>query len=172
MDFFEVVEKRVSVRDFLQKPIEPDKLKKILSSALLAPSAGNLQSYRIVVIKDATLKEKLACACFAQEFVSQAPVVLVFLADSMRSQAKYGTRGASLYCVQDATIAAAYCQLAAAALGLGSVWVGAFEDEEVSSLVKAKQHEMPVAVLPIGYAACQQIRPRRQSITKKVSVVP
>ncbi|MEM4554531.1 MAG: nitroreductase family protein [Candidatus Anstonellaceae archaeon] len=172
LDFFEAVQRRVSVREFLPKEIGEENLHKILSAVMLAPSAGNLQAFRVVLVKDAKLKEKIAAASFEQDFISQAPLVLVFLADRKRSQAKYGTRGASLYCIQDATIAAAYCQLAATALGLGSVWVGAFEEETIALLVRAKPHEIPVAVLPIGYPACQQERPPRPNLAQKIAYVP
>jgi nitroreductase len=79
--------------------------------------------------------------------------VLVFFANPARSAAKYGRRGDVLYCVQDATVACAYAQLAAEDLGLASVWVGAFDNAAVSEAVGAPAGLRPVALLPIGYAA-------------------
>ena len=105
------------------------------------------------MVKNPELKQKLATASHEQEFITDASVVLVFLADKSISERKYGKRGADLYSIQDATIAAAHSQLAATALGLGSVWVGAFEPHEIAELVGAKPHEEPIAIIPIGYPA-------------------
>jgi len=151
MEFFEVVEKRRSVRTFSDRVMDNKTLNAILETADLAPSAGNLQAYRIVVVRNQELKQKLATASHDQNFIVDASVVLVFLADKNASKGKYGQRGVELYSVQDATIAAAYSQLAATALGLGSVWVGAFESQVIAKLVDAKPHEEPIAIIPIGY---------------------
>lgn len=153
MEFFEVIEKRRSVRSFLNKEIDDKTLNEILETVNLAPSAGNLQAYRIVVVRNQELKQKLATASHDQDFIVDASVVLVFLADKNASKGKYGQRGVELYSIQDATIAASYSQLAATALGLGSVWVGAFEPEVIAKLVDAKPHEEPIAIIPIGYPA-------------------
>jgi nitroreductase len=75
------------------------------------------------------------------------------VADQQRAAAKYHARGVGLYSVQDATIACAYAQLAAAQLGLGSVWVGAFDDDAVKRVLKTQADWRPVALLPIGYLA-------------------
>ena len=101
-------------------------------------------------------------ASYEQEFIAQAQTALVFCAHPARSAGKYGERGIALYCVQDATIACAYAQLAATALGLASVWVGAFNDEMVSTAIGVSEDLRPVAILPIGYPGKQpKIRPRR-----------
>jgi len=78
-------------------------------------------------------------------------VLLVFCASSARSAAKYGRRGESLFSIQDATIACAYAQLAAAALGLGSVRVGAFDESAARDALGLGPELRPVAILPIGY---------------------
>lgn len=162
MDFFEVLRERHSVRAFAERPVEPEKLQAILEVANRAPSAGNLQAYEIyVVTRPATLKA-LMRAAFEQKFVAQAPVVLVFCAHPARSASSYGERGATLYSVQDATIACAYAQLAATALDLGSVWVGAFDEEAVRRALSIRRELVPIALLPIGYAAeSPEITPRR-----------
>jgi nitroreductase len=147
-EFFTVLNERFSVRAFKKKDIEKGKLDKILRAANSAPSAGNLQSYKIIVIKNRKNKESIASAAFNQDFISQAPVVLIFCADQERSSARYGRRGYELYSTQDATIAASYAQLAAAALGLGSVWVGAFDEFAVKKIVNA---DKPIAIIPVGY---------------------
>lgn len=160
--FFEVVESRRSIRAFLNKDLGDESLLKILQAANSAPSAGDLQAYEIVVVKDGKRKEKLASAAFGQDFIARAPVVLVFVADPRRSSRRYGRRGSELYCIQDATIGACYAQLAAHALGLGSVWVGAFDDDAVLDVIGATPDLVPVAMIAIGYPAeSPDRRPRR-----------
>lgn len=155
VDFFDILEKRKSIRAFLGKDVEKEKIAELLDAINSAPSAGNLQAYKIVVVKTQKTKEALAAAALGQGFIGEAPVVLVFLADAARASSKYGNRGASLYAVQDATIAAAYAQLAATALELGSVWVGAFNESAVAKLVGAEEWQRPVAIIPLGYPAEQ-----------------
>lgn len=152
MEFFEVLKKRRSIREFEDREIEEEKLRQILEVARSAPSAGNLQAYQIFVVKDLATKKDLAKAALGQDFIFQAPVVLVFVTHPERS-AKYGQRGKNLYCLQDATIAATFAWLAAVDLGLTGVWVGAFEDSEVKKVLKIQKDWQPVAILPFGYPA-------------------
>jgi nitroreductase len=156
-----VVQGRRSVRAFRPADIEAATLERILETADRAPSAGGLQAYEIVVVRDPERKAALAGAAYGQSFVASAPVVLVFCANPGRSRPKYGRRGVELYCVQDATIAAAYAQLAAAALGLASVWVGAFDEAAVAGIVGGLR---PVCVMPIGHAAEEPARTPRRSL--------
>ncbi len=153
MDFYEVLKKRHSIRAFEEREVEKEKIEKITAAFSLAPSAGNLQAYQVYVIKTREVREQLADAALGQGFIAEAPVALVFCADQQQSAGKYGERGAQLYAIQDATIAAAYAQLAAAAEGLGSVWVGAFDPLEVSRLINAEPYTVPVAIIPVGYPA-------------------
>ena len=168
VDFFDLVQARRSVRAFSKTPVEHEKLERILAVARLAPSAGDLQSYRIVVIADPATKAALAAAASGQTFVAEAPVVLVFCADAKRSESRYGRRGASLFCVQDATIAACYAQLAAGAQGLASCWVGAFDETGVAAALGAPPELRPVAIMPIGRAAEEPERPHRRPIDELV----
>jgi nitroreductase len=113
---------------------------------------SQLQAYEIFLIEDEGKKRDLALAAFAQSFIAEAPLVLVFCANPERAK-KYGKRGRTLYSVQDATIAASYCQLAATALGLASVWVGAFDDADVLKVLGNPEGLVPVAIIPIGSPA-------------------
>ncbi len=162
MDYFETVKARHSIRAFQTRPVEDEKIDRIIESVNLAPSAGDLQAYEIVVVKDSRRRNELAKAAWGESFVAEAPVCFVFLVYPERSSRKYGRRGSELYCLQDATIAASYAQLAATALGLASTWVGAFDDEAVARAVEAPRGRRPIAVLPVGYPAeTPDITPRR-----------
>ncbi len=151
MEYFELIQKRRSVRQFLSQTVEAEKLQAILEAANCAPSAGNLQAYEIFIVTTPEMRHQLAVASLDQGFIEQAPLALVFCANPRRSVGKYGQRGEKLYCLQDATIACTYAQLALTALGLASVWVGAFRDDEVRRAIGVGEELIPVAILPIGY---------------------
>ena len=163
MNFFEAVKNRHSVRNYKQTEIEQEKIDLILNTVNAAPSAGNLQGYVIVEVRDQDIKDALSKASYGQPYVSQTPVVLVFCADHLTSASKYGSRGSDLYAIQDATIAAAYSQLAATSIGLATVWVGAFDPVQVGKAISAPEHVTPVAIIPIGYPnEDPAARPRRE----------
>ncbi len=152
MEFFDVIEKRVSVRSYQSKEIEKEKLEKLIWTMQQAPSAGDLKSWGVVMVPEKEIKEKITTLCCDQKFLSECSIILVFLADTVASAKKYGDRGAGFYCLQDATIAAAYAQLAATELGLATCWVGAFQADKIMELLKLQPHLCPIAVMALGYA--------------------
>ena len=162
MEFNQVVTMRRSVRSFHNKPVDDKQLETILKAAIRAPSAGNLQAYKIYVINDRAALESLSTAAYDQEFIAQASLALVFCTDPQRSAWRYRDRGRTLYTVQDATIAACFAMLATTNLGLGSVWVGAFSEDAVRDIVGAPDDFRPIIILPIGHPAVNPPeRPRR-----------
>jgi nitroreductase len=161
MDFFEAAKQRRSVRVFKPEVVPEEMLVRILETINMAPSAGNLQSYEVYLVRDAERKGALVAAARGQEFLRQAPIVLIFCADASRAEPKYGMRGIDLYSVQDASIACTFAMLAVTALGLASVWVGAFSEAQVSQLLGLPEDQRPVSLLPIGYPA-ETPAPRRR----------
>jgi nitroreductase len=170
MELFQVFSMRRSVRAYQSKKVEDEKLNRILEAANSAPSAGNLQAYGIVVVKDASTRMRLMEAAWGQDFIAQAPVVLVFCTDPNRSSRRYGIRGESLYSLQDATIACTYAMLAAVDLGLATVWVGAFNDDMVAEAIGVSPPVRPVAILPIGYPAEFPAPTPRRSLSDLVHI--
>lgn len=168
MEFSDVLSKRRSVRAYEDRPVEDEKIHRILEAANSAPSAGNCQAYGIVVVRDREARRRLMDAAWGQEFILQAPVALVFCADPTRNSSRYGRRGEALYALQDATIACTFAMLAAADLGLATVWVGAFNDEMVARAVGVHPPVRPVAILPIGYPAESPGRTARRSLDELV----
>lgn len=168
MGFFEVVDARRSIRRFTNRDIEPKKLKRLLETINRAPSAGNLQAYEVVVVRDQSTKNALMAASLQQEFIASAPIDVVFLANRLRSSVKYRERGANLYCIQDAAVAATIAHYATTALGLGSVWVGAFNETEVARIVRANEYQRPVAILAVGYPAKIPKRTSRRELSDLV----
>lgn len=151
--FFQVVQERRSIRAFEKDELQDYDavLDRILQVCDMTPSSGGFQSFEIYRVTSQETKERLVPAARDQAFIADAPLVLVFCANPARSDFKYGERS-KLFSVQDATIAAAYAQLAVQALGLATVWVGAFDEARVSEILKLPKDQRPVAILPVGRA--------------------
>jgi len=147
MDIYEAIRTRKSVRSFLDRDIEEDKLQRILEAVRLAPSAKNLQEWRFVVVKDRKKRELLAQAAYNQAFVGEAPVVIACCADTD----KYIMRcGLECYLI-DLGIAIDHLTLAAVSEGLGTCWIGSFEGERVKQILGIPQEIIVVELLPLGY---------------------
>lgn len=171
MDFFDLIKERRSVRAFAKQSVEDTELDTILRAANAAPSAGNFQAYEIYVMRGLKDRRALAAAAFGQEYAATAPVSLVFCEHPGRVVPKYGERGARLYAKQDATIACTHAMLAATALGLATVWIGAFDDDAMWKAIGSPKGITPVAVLPIGHAAEKPGRTPRRSLSSLVHEV-
>ena len=163
MEFYDVVRERCSIRAFQPREVAPAVLTRVLKAAVVAPSAGNLQAVEIFVLTERKHRQAVAEAALVQYFLAQAPVVLVFCANPPRSAQRYGERGEQLYSIEDAAIAGTYAMLAATAEGLACVWVGAFREQAVRDALSLPPELVPVALLPLGYAAeSPQRTPRRK----------
>lgn len=151
-DVFDCMRESHSVRNFKSEQIPEPTLTRILEAGNMAPSAGNLQPWYFYVVQDLTVKEKLANIAFDQEQISDAPTVVVVLADPARSNERYGERGAQLYCLQDTAAAAQNMLLAAEGLGIAACWVGAFDEKKVAEIVEAPPRLRAVAMICLGYS--------------------
>lgn len=153
MDIFECIKGRRSIRAFKPDPISEEDLRKILDAAIHAPSAGNLQSWEFVVVRDKERKLQLARAALNQMFIAEAPVVIIVCANLERSGRGYGERGRTLYCIQDTAAATQNILLASYALGYGTCWVGAFREDQARKILKLPYGIRPVAIIPVGRPA-------------------
>ena len=151
MELSEAILKRRSVRSYKDKPFSEDALKEILQSAIEAPSAGNLQSRRFFIVKDVEIRKALAKASYDQNFIIEAPVAIVVCVD-FRIKKKYGSRGKELYSPMDCAASIQNLMLTACSLGLGTCWVGAFDEDEATEILNLPEHLRPVAIIPVGYA--------------------
>lgn len=149
MDVMEAIKTRKSVRSFLDKPIEEEKLETVLEAARLAPSASNRQEWRFIVIKDKSTREKLAEAANGQSFVAEAAVVIVACAEGVDHVMSCG----QLCYPIDVAIALDHITLAAVELGLGTCWIGAFDEAKVKSLLGIPDKIRVVELMPLGYPA-------------------
>jgi len=168
VEFRSVIQKRKSIRAYQPEEVTEEKIQEILEAVNLAPTAGNLQPFRVFVVRDEKKRRALSRAALEQEFIAEAPVVLVFFALPEESEWRYGERGRTLYCIQDATIATAYAQLSATDVGLASCWVGAYDDQAVRRILGAPDNWLPVSILPIGIPAEDPVRPERKPIARLI----
>lgn len=153
MDFWEVIKKRHCVRRFQDKAVEKEKIEKILYAATSAPSAGNVQDWRFIIVQSKSKRFELSEAALGQEQVVEAPVVIVICSNLDEIFGRYGERGAELYSIQNAAAATQNLLMAATDLGLGACWVGAFDEEKVKKILDLSGHYRPLAIIPLGYPA-------------------
>ncbi len=158
---------RRSVRKFKGDNIDDATVIELLESANSAPSAGNLQPRDFIIVRDPEIKADLSRAALNQRFIMQAPVVVVVVANFPRSMNTYGERG-YLYAIQDSSAAIQNLLLAATALGLGTCWVGAFDEERVSEILELPEYTRPMAIIPIGYPADRGHRTGRRKIEELI----
>jgi len=149
MTVMDAIRTRKSVRSYLDKAVEDDKLKLVLEAGMLAPSASNRQEWRFVVVREREARKKLAEAAGGQAFVGEAPVLIVACAE---------TNGHVMMCGQqcypiDVAIALDHMTLAAVAVGLGTCWIGMFDEKKVKQILHIPEELRVVELLPLGYPA-------------------
>lgn len=148
MTFTELAEKRYSVRKFDSRPVEEDKLERVLLAGRAAPTAKNLQPQHILVVRSA---EALAKLNKCSPCIYGAPSALVVCYDKNIGWVR--TRDDKNHAEIDVTIVATHMMLQAEELGLGTVWVGVFDPEDLRREFDLPEHLVPSAVLPLGYPA-------------------
>jgi nitroreductase len=161
MDVLEAVKGRRSIRAFKSDDVSPEIIEKLIDAATWAPSAGNIQPWEFIIVRESKIKRSLAQAALNQSSVEEAPVVIVVCANENRSSQGYGARGKTLYCIQDTAAAIQNILLFAYSIGLGTCWVGAFREDEAREILKIPSGIRPVAMIPLGYAA-ETPPPRRR----------
>ena len=149
MDVYEAIRTRKSVREYRDTEVEQEKLERILEAARLAPSASNRQEWRFVVVRDQGKREQLATEAAKQPFIAGAPVLLVCCAQTDHHRMRCGIE---CYPV-DVAIAIDHITLAAAAEGLGTCWIGAFDPKVVRRVLSIPESIEIVELLPLGYPA-------------------
>jgi nitroreductase len=147
MSFLDLAKKRYSVRKYLDKPVEEEKLERVLQAGRVAPSARNSQPWKIYVIRDKENLEKIAEA-YPRPWFKEAPVVLVICGDHSKSWVKSNGKD---HCDIDVAILTDHITLAAAEEGLGTCWVCAFDSEKCSEILGLGENIEPIVVLPLGY---------------------
>jgi nitroreductase len=158
-NIFNVMLNRRSQRKFENRDVEEWKLEMIFAAADTAPTAGGFQGFEIYHIKNQEIKNKLVEAANNQPYVN-APVVLVFCMNPKRIKLNFPPETIRKFSQQDATLAAAYSQLAAHALGLSSIWIGMLDENKIREVLSTELS--PSSILCAGYPVKMLIpKPKR-----------
>jgi len=147
MQFSELVKKRYSVRSYRPDPVEDDKLEQVLEAARLAPSAANRQPFQLVIVHTAGREAELN-RIYARPWFVQAPLVICVCGNPSQAWVR---RDGKSYCDVDVAIAVDHLTLAAADLGLGTCWIGAFDPTTAREILGLPNEIEPVAFTPLGY---------------------
>lgn len=164
MQTMECILERRSVREYRPEPIPDDIIDEIIEAAAHAPSAGNVQDWEFVAIRNPETKRRLVDAAWGQDFISHAPLVLVVCSDIDRISAAYGSRGETLYSVQDTAAAIQNLMLAAWDREIGSCWIGAFNESAVKDILVLPTNIRPLAIVTLGYPARISKKPGRREV--------
>lgn len=149
MEVSEVIIKRVSIRDYKATAVPEDKLNQVLEAARMAPTGANKQEMKFVVVKDKESRRRLSEAAVGQKHVAEAPVVIAAVATHPETMMICDVPGYPV----DVAIAVDHMTLAAADLGLGTCWIGAFQQQMVKDILGIPKQCQVVALLPLGYPA-------------------
>ncbi len=158
MDVIDAIRTRKSVRAFLDRPVEEAKLNAILEAGRLAPSASNRQEWRFVIVRNHETRKKLAKVAGGQAFVGEAPALIVACAQ---------TDGHVMRCGQlsypiDVAIALDHITLAAVEQGLGTCWIGLFDERKVKEILSIPEEIRVVELMPLGYPAEPAAKEKRR----------
>jgi len=164
MDFYEVIETRRSVRAYKPDPVPDEVLKKVLNAARIAPSGSNRQPWKFIIIKESERKKKMIDLCEGQKFVAEAPVLIVACGRNIHYN-RGGWMG-DYSMIVDVAIAMDHLTLAARAEGLGTCWIGSFDNEGIKKFLNIPEDVNVVALTPLGYPAnpdvFQPVRDRKK----------
>ena len=151
MNVFEAIATRRSIRKYTAQDIPMEILGVILDAGRYAPSAGNVQNWRFVIIKNKESKQKVAEAAMQQMWIAEAPVIILVCAETEKIKQFYGIRGERLYSIQNCAAAIQNMLLTAHSLGLASTWIGAFDENMLRRALGIPEDIRPQAILPFGY---------------------
>jgi nitroreductase len=163
MELIEAIKTRRSIRRYSDKPVEEEKLQTVLEAVRLAPSWANYQCWRMVVIRDKSMKQRISELSYVESFfapkgyksnpsmkaLAEAPIVVILCADPGQSGVLWGQH----YYLVDTGLAAQNFMLAAKGEGLGTVFVGVYDEEKLKSLLNIPAEIRIVGLFPLGYPA-------------------
>lgn len=164
MELTKVILTRRSVRNFRQGNIPDDKIRELIKAAIYAPSAGNCQPWHFYVVKDSRIRKRVYEEACRQEFLTEAPILIIVCIDGDESAGRYGERGKALYNIQNTAAAVQNILLSATDMGLGSCWCGDFDESGLQEIFQMNSERIPVAIVAVGYAGFEPSAPKRKSM--------
>ena len=150
-DILNLIKSRRTIKYFLPKFVSWEKISRVIEAGRHAPSCGNIQNWKFVVILESDLKQQIAQSSYEQYEIIQAGALILICAEPDKGERYYGLRGERLYTVQNCAAAIQNMLLEAHSLGLGCCWIGAFDEEELKSTLGIPQEVRPQAIIAIGY---------------------
>lgn len=149
MEFYEVITKRESIRDYNpNKPVEIEKLKRILEAGRIAPSAANKQPWKFMLVSSPEMLSKVR-DCYSKEWFNNAPHILIVVGDVNVAWRRKEDGKASIE--TDLTIAMDHMILAAENEGVGTCWIAAFDEKVIRNVLNLKKNEVVYTITPLGY---------------------
>lgn len=157
MEVEQCIKDRRSVRRYLDKDVEWGLIMECLDAGRHAPSSGNLQNWKFIVVKDAERRGKIVKLCNKQFWAQNAPVLVIVCAELSRAKRMYGSRGEELYSVQNCAAATQNIMLRAYDLGLSSCWVGAFDENAIAKEIELDEKHRVLSVVTLGYGKAYSV---------------
>ncbi|HCJ67310.1 MAG TPA: NAD(P)H nitroreductase [Elusimicrobia bacterium] len=175
MKFIELVKKRQSVRKYLPKAVPREILERCLEAARLAPSACNSQPWSFIIVDNPKLKNELAEAAFSgiystNSFAKKAPVIIVVIREQSNYAARLGGYFRSIqYSLIDIGIAGEHLILQAAEEGLGTCWLGWFNEKAVKKILNLPKEKKIDLLISVGYAETEELRSKIRKPLNEIS---
>ena len=169
MELDQAIKERKSVRKFKNLQVPLSLVSECLDAATQAPSSGNVQNWRFIVIRNKESIEKISKMCDEQHWLLKAPVLIIVSSDTNKIGKLYGVRGEALYAVQNCASAIQNLLLKAHELSLGSVWIGAFDEINLKEFLNINPEVRPQAILALGYPDTYEQKPKRDPLESVVS---
>ena len=167
MNVLEAIKNRRSVRAYADRPLPREVFQKLCDALRFAPSACNYQPWQFILVQDPDLREQVAQACKKQMWMAQAPLIVV--ACGFPEQAYKGMGGSKNSVEIDLAIALDHLSLVAVSEGLGTCWIGAFDEQSVSQLLNIPAGQYPVALMPVGYPKSEGLNTPVNDTQRKTS---
>lgn len=149
MDFYEVIKTRRSVRSYKPDPVPEEIVRRVLDAARIAPSGSNRQPWKFILVTNPEMKRKLVPLCEGQSFIAEAPILIIACGRNIRFNR--GSYMGDYSMLVDVAIAVDHLTLAARAEGLGTCWIGSFDNRGIKKLLGIPEGVEVVALTPLGY---------------------
>ena len=168
MNPIDVLRQRRSIRKFKNKEIPWDNIVSMIHSAVNAPVAGNIANIKYILIREPSAKKEVSKACLDQAWLTTAPLLIAITAEPEQQKRYYGSRGEKLFTIQNAAAAAMNIITAAEFLGLGSCWVGSFNEDELRNVLVIPEHVNIHAIIALGFPDESPPRPPKPAVNTVV----
>ena len=168
VDILDLIKSRRNIKSYLPKYVSWEKIGRVLDAARHAPSCGNIQNWKFIVIIEPDQKQQIAEASYEQLEISSASALIIVCAEPEKAERYYGLRGERLYTTQNCAAAVQNMLLEAHSLGLGSTWVGAFDEEKIKSMCGIPEEVRPQSIVAIGHPKTVPPKPPKYALESLV----